>query len=433
MARRAARPRRADARGADAALACAGTARPRALRVLRRVACDRARRRARAERAPLRATRRARDAARQRPARARAGSGAFLGARRGLRRRRGGPLRPAGGAARRVRRLDVVRPLRALPRRAAARGRRRPPRGAAAGWARAARRPQPLRGRLPALERRPDPHRLVAARHRGAVLRRRARGAGGTGGRPSARAGVRQLRRVGRQPRRQPGALQAGPPRPAAAGAPPAGARPLRLRAAAAGRQARMTTAVPSTCLCGATAAALVQRGVRHDPGLEVHRCASCGLVYLWPRPTAAEVDREFDVVTAFHVLEHVHDPHEFLRRLSRLLRPDGILVVEVPNVDDALVSTYDIPAYRSFYFTNAHLWYFSPRTLDGALASAKLDGTVELVQRYDLSNHLVWMQTGRPGGFGAYPILAGADEAYAQALVAAGVADTLWVVARPR
>jgi len=270
-----------------------------------------------------------------------------------------------------------------------------------------------------------------------------------------------------------------------------------------------MTTAVPSTCLCGATAAALVQRGVRHDPGLEVHRCASCGLVYLWPRPTAAELDRfyagpyrrqypmvaddelardsrrrvaallpllrpssrlvdigsgsgafvkairphaadaigiepdeggssdqvdgEFDVVTAFHVLEHVHDPHEFLRRLSRLLRPDGILVVEVPNVDDALVSTYDIPAYRSFYFTNAHLWYFSPRTLDGALASAKLDGTVELVQRYDLSNHLVWMQTGKPGGFGAYPIIAGVDDAYAQALVAAGVADTLWVVARPR
>src|SRR6266540_3363399 len=82
MARRAARPRRAGARGADAALARAGTARPRALRVLRRVACDRARRRARAERAPLRATRRARDAARQRPARARAGSGAFLGERR---------------------------------------------------------------------------------------------------------------------------------------------------------------------------------------------------------------------------------------------------------------------------------------------------------------------------------------------------------------
>ena len=41
---------------------------------------------------------------------------------------------------------------------------------------------------------------------------------------------------------------------------------------------------------------------------------------------------REFDLVTLFHVLEHVPDPFKYLRRIQKLLRKPGHLVVQVPS-----------------------------------------------------------------------------------------------------
>lgn len=46
-----------------------------------------------------------------------------------------------------------------------------------------------------------------------------------------------------------------------------------------------------------------------------------------------AETEAErFDVITLFHVLEHVVDPFKYLRRVQKLLRKPGHLVVQVPN-----------------------------------------------------------------------------------------------------
>lgn len=47
-----------------------------------------------------------------------------------------------------------------------------------------------------------------------------------------------------------------------------------------------------------------------------------------------AEPEASFDVITAAHVLEHVHDPRAFVRRCLRLLKPGGVLWLETPNVD---------------------------------------------------------------------------------------------------
>jgi len=42
--------------------------------------------------------------------------------------------------------------------------------------------------------------------------------------------------------------------------------------------------------------------------------------------------NRRFDVITLFHVLEHVHDPRRLLSRCRELLSTTGIVVVAVPN-----------------------------------------------------------------------------------------------------
>jgi len=44
--------------------------------------------------------------------------------------------------------------------------------------------------------------------------------------------------------------------------------------------------------------------------------------------------DSSFDVITLFHVMEHVTDPHGVLAEVRRMLRPGGKLVLQVPNID---------------------------------------------------------------------------------------------------
>jgi hypothetical protein len=108
-------------------------------------------------------------------------------------------------------------------------------------------------------------------------------------------------------------------------------------------------------------------------------------------------------------------------------------VVIEVPNVDDALVVLYRVPRYLAFYYQKAHLYYFSRSTLARTLELAGLRAKVDGIQRYDLGNHLRWMLTGEPGGQGYYDqvLPPSVHAAYGEALVRAGHGDTLWAVAR--
>jgi len=74
-----------------------------------------------------------------------------------------------------------------------------------------------------------------------------------------------------------------------------------------------------------------------------------------------------FDVVTAFQVFEHLPDPRAELAALRRLLRPGGLLVVEVPNVATPLVR---LLGGRHRHFVADHLWFFAPATLRRFLES---------------------------------------------------------------
>jgi 2-polyprenyl-3-methyl-5-hydroxy-6-metoxy-1,4-benzoquinol methylase len=73
--------------------------------------------------------------------------------------------------------------------------------------------------------------------------------------------------------------------------------------------------------------------------------------------------ESEFGVITMFHVLEHMPDPVAVFCRLHQIIKDDGFLLVEVPNIEQADASPSNI-------FFKAHLFYFSKATL---LASASL------------------------------------------------------------
>lgn len=140
----------------------------------------------------------------------------------------------------------------------------------------------------------------------------------------------------------------------------------------------------------------------------------------------------KFDLIGLFHTLEHVWDPVEFLRIHARYLVPGGIIAIEVPNVNDALIALYKIPSFPPFYYHKAHLYYFSHSTLAKTIAAAGGRAEITGVQRYDLSNHLHWAINGQSGGQGCYGAVLSnqVQTAYAESLVQAGHSDTLWAIA---
>ena len=59
------------------------------------------------------------------------------------------------------------------------------------------------------------------------------------------------------------------------------------------------------------------------------------GVEKLYVGPDVKNVPGEFDVITMSHVLEHVVEPAEELKRLAAKLTPSGILVIQVPGFAD--------------------------------------------------------------------------------------------------
>lgn len=83
---------------------------------------------------------------------------------------------------------------------------------------------------------------------------------------------------------------------------------------------------------------------------------------------------RDFDVVTVWHVLEHVKDPLNYLVTIRKIIKPDGILVIAVPNVNNLLMQlVYRLYKRRKLKLFSCdakevHLYHFSVDTLTAYL-----------------------------------------------------------------
>jgi len=68
-----------------------------------------------------------------------------------------------------------------------------------------------------------------------------------------------------------------------------------------------------------------------------------------------------FDAVVALQVFEHLDDPAAEIDRIREVLRPGGLLVIEVPSIASPLVK---VMGGRHRHFETDHFWFFSPDTL---------------------------------------------------------------------
>lgn len=121
--------------------------------------------------------------------------------------------------------------------------------------------------------------------------------------------------------------------------------------------------------------------------------------VYSQPIEAAKIKEAPFDLVTCLQVLEHIENPLTFLKDLAKNLKPNGYLYIEVPNVNDALLTCYKAAGYADFYFREPHVSNFSIDSLKILLRRAGFNGVFKTVQRYNIINHLHWLLTNSPQG----------------------------------
>lgn len=73
-------------------------------------------------------------------------------------------------------------------------------------------------------------------------------------------------------------------------------------------------------------------------------------------------IDKQFDVITLWHVLEHVENLADYIKSLKKLLKPKGRIVVAVPNYKSCDANYYK--EYWAAFDVPRHLWHFSQKSI---------------------------------------------------------------------
>lgn len=73
--------------------------------------------------------------------------------------------------------------------------------------------------------------------------------------------------------------------------------------------------------------------------------------------------NESFDIISMWHVLEHVPLLNERIEDLKRLIKPDGLIIIAVPNCN-----SYDAKVYKenwAAYDVPRHLYHFTPKDIE--------------------------------------------------------------------
>ncbi len=89
-----------------------------------------------------------------------------------------------------------------------------------------------------------------------------------------------------------------------------------------------------------------------------------------------------FDVITMWHVLEHVPNLEEYISILKDLLHPNGTLIIALPNY-----KSHDADYYKNYwaaYDVPRHLWHFSKKAMKLIFSEKKFEIVKILPMKFD-------------------------------------------------
>jgi 2-polyprenyl-3-methyl-5-hydroxy-6-metoxy-1,4-benzoquinol methylase len=88
------------------------------------------------------------------------------------------------------------------------------------------------------------------------------------------------------------------------------------------------------------------------------------------------------DVITMWHVLEHVLDLEGQIAQLKRIIKSDGVIIIAVPNYKSYDAQYYGI--YWAAYDVPRHLWHFSKTAIKKLFAEQQLELVNVLPMKFD-------------------------------------------------
>jgi 2-polyprenyl-3-methyl-5-hydroxy-6-metoxy-1,4-benzoquinol methylase len=108
--------------------------------------------------------------------------------------------------------------------------------------------------------------------------------------------------------------------------------------------------------------------------------------------------NKKFDIICCFLVLEHIKEPHQFLQKIKGLLNDDGVIIIEVPDLE-----TYN-SSYSDSLLTHEHVYHYNIDTLNYLMFNNGLELIAynnknvsygfSLIAAYKLNNQPVFSST---------------------------------------
>jgi len=92
--------------------------------------------------------------------------------------------------------------------------------------------------------------------------------------------------------------------------------------------------------------------------------------------------ENSFDVITLWHVLEHLPDLEEQIAAFKKLLKKNGTLIIAVPNY-----KSFDARYYNEFwaaYDAPRHLWHFSKKSIEKLFSQKSMRVLKTLPMKFD-------------------------------------------------
>jgi 2-polyprenyl-3-methyl-5-hydroxy-6-metoxy-1,4-benzoquinol methylase len=97
---------------------------------------------------------------------------------------------------------------------------------------------------------------------------------------------------------------------------------------------------------------------------------------------TINALEETFDIITMWHVLEHVPNLEDYINQLKKLLKPNGVLIIAVPNY-----KSFDASHYKEFwaaYDVPRHLWHFSKKSISLLFKKINMEVIKTIPMKFD-------------------------------------------------
>ena len=109
---------------------------------------------------------------------------------------------------------------------------------------------------------------------------------------------------------------------------------------------------------------------------------------------------KKFDLITMFHVLEHVPNQIGTLKKIHSKLIKKGKVIIEVPHAEEFMIIQEELKEYRDFVFWSEHLVLHTYNSLREVLKKSGFKKIkINFFQRYNFANNLGWFLRRKPGG----------------------------------